>query len=107
MRIMALKSRLSYISGFALIAIYFSFFLLSLAFFPTAYSPMANWLSDLGNSSLNPKGALLYNLGCILTALLEIPFMIGLSAWPLEKNGKKYCSGLVKYRGPSPHFASL
>jgi hypothetical membrane protein len=49
------------------------------------YSPITNWLSDLGNPDLNPGGALLYNLGIILTALLLVPFFIGLSTWKLRE----------------------
>ncbi len=86
---MKMLSRLSTITGFGLIGIYLTLMLVSLTLYPTAYSPMTNWLSDLGNSSLNPRGAILYNLGCILTAILEFPFMIGLSAWNLEKKWQK------------------
>ncbi len=86
---MKIFSRLSAITGFVLIGVYLTFMLFSLALFPTAYSPMKNWLSDLGNSSLNPTGAILYNLGCIFTAILEFPFMMGLSTWNLEKKWQK------------------
>jgi hypothetical membrane protein len=49
------------------------------------YSPVTNWLSDLGNSSYNPKGAILYNLGCILTGIALFPFFIGLYKWYSEE----------------------
>jgi hypothetical membrane protein len=51
--------------------------------YPHAYSPAANWLSDLGNPSLNPAGALFYDLGVIATGVLLVPFFLGLSAWTL------------------------
>ena len=53
----------------------------SWALYPTAYDPVENWLSDLGNSTYNPSGAILYNLGCILTGLALFPFFIGLYKW--------------------------
>jgi hypothetical membrane protein len=49
------------------------------------YSPVTNWLSDLGNSSYNPHGAILYNLGCILTGTALFPFFMGLYKWYSEE----------------------
>jgi hypothetical protein len=58
----------------------------ALAFFnyPLAFSPLTNWLSDLGNPIVNPSGAFLYNLGCVLTGLCLVFFTLGLDIW---KNG--------------------
>jgi hypothetical protein len=69
------------VAGFAAAAIYVIF--TSVAFFkyPGAYSPLTNWLSDLGNPLLSPSGALFYNLGCILTGLVLVAFYIGLREW--------------------------
>jgi hypothetical membrane protein len=50
------------------------------------YSPMKNWLSDLGSVELNPDGAILYNIGIISTALFLIVFFLGLSVWKIEDN---------------------
>ena len=54
--------------------------------FPGQYSPLTNWLSDLGNNDLNPSGAVYYNLGIILTGLLLILFFFGASIWKMENN---------------------
>jgi hypothetical membrane protein len=75
-------------AGVALIAIYLAFTLSSWALFPTPYSPMDNWLSDLGNYEYNPDGALLYNLGCILTGAAGIIFVWGLRVWWTEERAR-------------------
>jgi hypothetical membrane protein len=50
------------------------------------YSPMKNWLSDLGSVEFNPDGAIFYNIGIISTALFLIVFFVGLSVWKIEDN---------------------
>jgi hypothetical membrane protein len=45
---------------------------------------MDNWLSDLGNASLNPSGAIFFNAGCILTGLAMLVLMAGLGRWHAE-----------------------
>lgn len=75
----------SSLAGVAVVVLYCVFTFASLALYPTTYSPVTNWLSDLGNSSYNPKGAVLYNLGCILTGIALFPFFIGLYEWYTSK----------------------
>jgi len=59
-----------------------------LAFFhyPLPYSPWKNWLSDLGNKTLNPSGAIFYNSGILLTASCLLLFFLGLSALKTGRN---------------------
>jgi hypothetical membrane protein len=63
----------------------------SWALFSRAYNPVTDWLSDLGNSSsaYNPKGAILYNLGCVLTGIALFPFFIGLGRWYTAEKWRK------------------
>ncbi|MCU0852781.1 MAG: DUF998 domain-containing protein [Thermoplasmata archaeon] len=75
-------------AGVALIVIYLAFTLSSWALFPTPYGPKDNWLSDLGNYEYNPDGALLYNLGCILTGAAGIIFVWGLRVWWTEERAR-------------------
>jgi hypothetical membrane protein len=49
--------------------------------YPGEYSPISNWLSDLGNPQVNPSGSIFYNIGCIITGLVLIIFYIGLCRW--------------------------
>ncbi len=67
-------------AGAVAILAYLCFALTSYAYYPTAFNPLDNWLSDLGNGSLNPPGALLYRLGSVLTGVLLALFFIGLRA---------------------------
>jgi hypothetical protein len=67
-------------AGAAAILAYIGFTFVSHLFSP-AMNPLGNWLSDYGNPVLNPSGALLYNLGCILTTVLLALFYIGLGQW--------------------------
>jgi hypothetical membrane protein len=72
---------ISSLAGVAVVGLYCVFTFASLALYPVAYSPVTNWLSDLGNSSYNPRGAVFYNLGCIATGIALFPFFIGLYEW--------------------------
>ena len=66
---------------------YVFFAFLSYAKYPLPISPFRNWLSDLGDQIVNPKGAVFYNLGVILTALcLAIWFTAGLFQWRIKGN---------------------
>jgi hypothetical protein len=65
-------------AGALSILVYLCFTLVSYAYYPAAFNPRDNWLSDLGNGSLNPSGALLYRFGCVLTGVLLALFFVGL-----------------------------
>ena len=58
--------------------LYCVFTFVSIIHYPEFYSPLTNFLSTLGNSSLNPSGAIFYNLGMIQAGILVIPFYVGL-----------------------------
>jgi hypothetical membrane protein len=76
----------SFASGVLADLSYLAFALTAFILYPLPYSPMNNWLSDLGNVELNWHGAIFYNIGIILTALLLILFFLGLSSWKIENN---------------------
>jgi len=71
------------------IMLYCAFTIISIGFFPDPFSPLNNFLSQLGNLSLNPNGAIFYNLALILVGLAEIPFYMGLYQWYTKKTGNK------------------
>lgn len=54
------------------------FTLTSLFLYPTPYNPLYEWLSNLGNYHLNPVGYIFFNMGCLITGLILIPFFINL-----------------------------
>ena len=65
-------------AGIAAAAVYIGFTFTS-HLFNTALTPMTDWLSNYGSPVLNPSGAWLYNLGCILTAMILAVFYLGFS----------------------------
>jgi len=69
------------VAGVFVIVFYCAFTFTSIALFPSAFSPVTNWLSDLGNSSYSPNGAVFFNIGCVLTGLMLFPFFAGLYKW--------------------------
>ena len=62
------------LAGFGAIAIYIVFSLVSYVFYPTAYDPLHNPLSDLGNPQVNISGALIYELGVIMMSVLILVY---------------------------------
>jgi hypothetical protein len=62
------------ISGFASILIYSVFTCTSILYFPQGWNPLTHTLSQLGDSTLNPNGALFYTLGMILGGLALLLF---------------------------------
>lgn len=77
------------IAGVLVILFYCAFTFTSIAFFPRPVSPLNDWLSDLGNSTYNPRGAIFYNAGCILTGLALFPFFAGFYYWYTDEKWRK------------------
>jgi hypothetical protein len=69
------------IAGITAACVYLVFTTVAFFIYPAGYSPVTNWLSDLGNPLINPSGAFFYNLGCVLTSLVLMVFYIGMGVW--------------------------
>ncbi len=80
------SNRQVWAAGFVASAVYLVCATIARLNYPSAYSPLANWLSDLGNPLVNPRGAFSYNLGCVVAGLCLIFFSLGLEIW---HNGDK------------------
>lgn len=50
------------------------------ALYPWAFSPMTNWISDLGNSLWNPIGSVLFRLDMVIVGVGLAAFFLGLRA---------------------------
>ncbi len=84
MKLNSLKWPLSTISGAAIILIFNIFTLTSIILillYPRPFNPFDNYISDLGNSRYNPKGALIFDIGLILGGIAYFPFYIGFYKW--------------------------
>jgi hypothetical membrane protein len=77
------RSRLCSVFGLLAVGIYLLMAIAAWAFYPAAFGPRGNWLSDLGNNVLNPDGALFYRLGGILGGL-------GLAGFFLTLDGRTW-----------------
>jgi hypothetical membrane protein len=82
-----MKRDLSFISSIFGVGCYIVFTIFAFIEFPAAYSPLKNWLSDLGSYILNPGGAHFYNIGIIIFGFSVLLFFVGLSTWGMS--GKK------------------
>lgn len=104
-----MKLAVSSIAGVAVIVLYCAFTFSSWALFSTTYNPVNNWLSDLGNSSssYNPSGAILYNLGCVLTGIALFPFFIGLYKWYTDEKWRKISLMISQVVGCLAAFALI
>ena len=102
-----MKWPISSLSGVAVIVLYCVFTFSSWALFPTAYSPVTSWLSDLGNSTYNPKGAIIYDLGCIFTGITLFPFFIGMYKWYTTEKWRKTALLLTQAIGCAAAFALI
>ncbi len=67
--------------------------------YPTSFDPLHNWLSDLGNPIANPKGAIFYDLGCIMTATLLAFFNVGLRIWRTDNRRKNGLLAIAQIAG--------
>ena len=63
-----------------IVAIYVSSTSLSLARYPEPFSPVSNWLSDLGNRITSPDGSKFYNTGIFITGFLLAIFFVALNS---------------------------
>lgn len=79
---------ISIISAVLAIVTFCTLVLLAIVAYPGPFSPFTNYLSDLGNSKLNPPGAILFNVACGITGALAILFFAGLSRWRISGQGK-------------------
>jgi hypothetical membrane protein len=95
------------IAGVLVIVFYCAFTLTSIALFPRPVSPPRVWLSDLGNSSYNPQGAIFYNVGCILTGLALFPFFAGIYYWYTNERWRKLLIVITQAVGFGAAFALI
>jgi hypothetical membrane protein len=71
---MRIKLSINPISGISGLVLYLALSAVSFSFYPSFFSPIGNWLSDLGNNLLNPEGAIFYRLAGILSGAVLLVF---------------------------------
>jgi hypothetical protein len=101
-----LRWPISSIAGVLVIVFYCVFTFTSAAMFTLSWSPFP-YLSDFGNSSYNPNGAILYNLGCVLTGIVLFPFYVGLYKWYTKEQWRKALIVFTQAVGVASGFALI
>ncbi len=101
------KWPLSFVAGIVVIIIFWGFTIISIALFPGVFNPFKYWMSDLGNSTLNPKGAIFFNIGCIVTGIVLFPFFIGLYEWYIGSRNNKILTFLTQIAGFLSAFSMI
>ncbi|BAI62076.1 hypothetical protein MCP_2004 [Methanocella paludicola SANAE] len=76
---------LATIGGLLVILLFCIFTLASAVRYPGAFSPMDNWLSDLGTMKKNPAGYIYFNVGCILAGACTLFLVSGMGAWRVQE----------------------
>jgi len=101
-----MNSRNYHLDLFGLLAlvVFTIFTFISVALYPQPYSPLFDWLSNLGNAYLNHWGAVFFNWGCIITGIILIPFIMNFYRWDTGKISEKILLGATIVLGV---FASI
>jgi hypothetical membrane protein len=82
---MQVRSGLPLALGVVLSALYIALGVAAAMHYPHPFSPLHDWLSDLGNRRLNPHGALFYRIGSALGGITMIAFFASLAIWRSSK----------------------
>jgi len=87
---------------------YVTFTTLAIVHYPLPFSPLNNWLSDLGNVAASPTGAPFYNAGIIASGILLLIFFLAISEWKLAQNKiQKIMVGLTQGFGAAGAAAMI
>jgi hypothetical protein len=72
---------LATIAGLAAIVVSVTLAVVAYSYYPWAFSPAANWISDLGNTLLSPRGSIYFRLDMVAVGAVLAAFFVGLRAW--------------------------
>jgi len=107
MSIRSINWPISCIAGALILIISWIYILISITLFPGAFSPLNNYVSDLGNYSLNPVGAIIYNIGTIISGCLMVIYFYYLYIFYPEKKRDKNLLTLTRILGFLSGFAII
>jgi hypothetical membrane protein len=107
MELNPLKLPISSLAAPVGIIIFCAFLAISVARFPSGFSPLDNWISDLGNTNLNPEGAAIFNTGCMIAGIPFIVFYVGLHRWYGPDTWRNLMVGGTQVAGVASGFALM
>lgn len=87
----SLLKSISIVSAIVAIISFCTLVTVAVLLFPGPYSPVVNYISDLGNSGYNPTGAIAFNAGCMIAGAFTAVFFAGLDQWRI--NGGRPMTG--------------
>jgi hypothetical membrane protein len=87
------------IAGLIGLLLYVSLAVQSYRFYPGPFGPGGNWLSDLGNTILNPRGAIFYRLGGMLGGSALFPFFMTLGGNSVPQGSRRILIILARIFG--------
>jgi hypothetical membrane protein len=93
------KRNISSIFGIILILTYFIFTFSSIMLYPGGINPLEDYISYLGDYTKNPMGALLYNIGVIITGVLLYGFFYGFNIWYTDNRIQVYMVKFTQFIG--------
>lgn len=101
------KIPLTSVGGFLVIMIFLTCTFASSMLYSGSYSPLNNWLSDLGNSKNNPTGHIFFNLGCVFAGSSMLLAVIGLVKWKTNNYKQNKLILVSQYIGILMSFALI
>ena len=80
-RLLSRRPPLATAAGLAVVVLGTALGLVAYLLYPWAFSPMGNWLSDLGNVVLSPHGSIFFRADMWVVGAALVVFFVGLRAW--------------------------
>jgi hypothetical membrane protein len=81
---MKINKQVSLILSILVVVVYLIMTILALSRYTESFSPVSNWLSDLGNRKISPDGSIFYNVGIFISGSLLLLFFISLGSNRME-----------------------
>lgn len=91
-------------AGFSAFLFYCIFTIMAVQRFPGTFSATQHYLSVLGNVNKNPKGAMFYNLGVMLTGLSLVIFYVGFVIWNAMRDRSKILLSILIFGSMNGFF---
>ncbi|TFG08673.1 MAG: DUF998 domain-containing protein [Promethearchaeota archaeon] len=107
MSLRSIKWPISCIAGILILVVGWIYISISISLFPGSFSPLNNYVSDLGNYSLNPRGALIYNIGMIIGGVFMFIYFLFLYIFYPENNRGRTLLSLTRVFGFLSSFAII
>jgi hypothetical membrane protein len=79
----------------------------ALALYPSSFSPLNNYISDLGHYGNNPIGAWIFNINLIVGAIIFLLFYIGMSEYKPTRNSDKMLLKSIQILGGIYVFCAI